>query len=214
MTDIIINENKIIDTARGLCEMNELERTPDDDTTGKAVSESRNRTYADEVARYEQLVSPQKCTCVHCGQVFTPASPGGSAIKRLQNHLGWCKKRSLLRHLVYKDYIFIIVYNPRKKIYIALNEFVRESETISYPELVVGALRILLKKGDITGYHPIQLNNSPKLLELTNGITPYKRLIAALSESDREKFSSFAQHTYETRFTNQNSPVKKEKAGA
>lgn len=156
--------------------------------------------YTDRVGEYTHAPEPNQVTCVHCGQKFFNTDAKGSALQKMRIHLRWCGKRVLLRHLKYNGYIFVIAYNPTKRLFLSLNEFARDADTREFPQLLIGALKFLKISNGIKNFSPFEVKNSPDFLRLENGITPYKTIRTALSPEDRDSFGVFANSVYERRF--------------
>lgn len=151
--------------------------------------------YKNVVSNYLKPPAPATCECIHCHKVFE----GPLARHGLNSHLAWCPKRVLLRHLKYSNYVFVLCLNPRKPLYRAINRFAADPDTISTPELIIGALMILLETKKIKSFTPIEIAKSPEFQKIPNGFTSYKKIVASLSEDDLKLFGSECQRIFDTR---------------
>lgn len=154
------------------------------------------QTYKDVIKTFSPQYHAMMYKCVHCGRVFE----GSTAKWQLNAHLRFCSKRVLLRHLVYRDYLFIVCTNPQKRLYQALAVFINDPDTQRTPELVIGALMLLLEMKKIKSFTPIQIKNSPDYLKLGNGLRSYAIISKNLSEEDLKMFDAECQTLWETRY--------------
>ena len=153
-------------------------------------------TYADNINQYMQPPTPERLQCVHCGEVFT----GKTSLQKLRNHLRFCEKRVLLRHVKFESYIFVLTMNPKKKLRLGLDQLLNEPDTIAEPGLAVGAFLLAKKLGQIRDYQPIDILSSPEFLKLQNGSLSYRKIVASLSTEDRNRFGAFANHIFQNRY--------------